>query len=135
MTLDERGEVLAAYFLLPFGEHDDIDRQRPVRRQVRLQGLHMQIELALVVHGAARINAPIAHRGLERRRVPQLEWFHRLDVVVAVDQVGRRRRPGAAPLTDHDRMAFGLDDFGAQSGLQESASQPLRRPPHVTAMF
>ena len=75
----------------------DVDRQLAPGREVRLQGLDVQEELALVVGRAAGVDAPVAHGGLEGRRGPEVERLGGLHVVVAVDQHGRRAggRPAA----------------------------------------
>jgi hypothetical protein len=62
--------MLAADFLLTFGEHDDIYGKAAVGGEMRLQGLHVEIQLSLVVHGSARVDAPVANGGLEGLRVP-----------------------------------------------------------------
>ena len=71
---------------------------------VRLDRLEVHVDLALVVHRAARVELAVAQHRLERRRGPQLERLGRLHVVVAVEQRGglcrarpatRRRPPGA----------------------------------------
>ena len=50
----------------------------------------MQEDLALVVRGAPAEDLAVALGGLERRGMPLVERFHRLDVVVTVDKNGRR---------------------------------------------
>src|SRR6266699_5486596 len=95
--------MLAADLFLAFRNYDDVDRELSPRGEVRLERLHVEKELAFVVHRSARENLSVAHSRLERRRCPELERLGRLDVVVAVDENGRRsgRIP---PLTDYDRM-------------------------------
>ena len=44
----------------------------------------------LVVGGASPVQAAVANLGIERRRVPLLERAFRLDVVVGVQEHGRR---------------------------------------------
>ena len=60
-------------------------------------------EVALVVAGAAGVEAPVAHLGLERRRRPRAQVARALDVVVAVDEDGRR--VGAARRAGRRRRA------------------------------
>jgi hypothetical protein len=124
VRLDERLEVLAPHLLLALGEHDHVHRQRARPSQVRLERLHVQEELPLVVHRAARVDAPVAHGGLERGRVPQLERLGRLHVVVAVDEQRRRaRRP--APLAEHDRVPGVSWTSASRPARAERVAQPL----------
>ena len=67
--------------------------RRAVLFQVRFDRLEVHEDLALVVGRPARVDLAVADRGLERRRLPQVERIDRLHVVVAVEE--DRRRAGA----------------------------------------
>ena len=67
MRGDELLEVLAPDLFLALGDHDDVAREGLSRREMGLERLDVQEELALVVHGATRVDASLAHRRLERR--------------------------------------------------------------------
>ncbi len=58
-------------------------------------------DLALVVGRAASQDLAVPLHRLEWGRVPFIERFDRLDVVVAVDQHGRSVRVGSHPLREH----------------------------------
>ncbi|HET6507364.1 MAG TPA: hypothetical protein VFG42_11305, partial [Baekduia sp.] len=79
------GDRLAAGLLLALDRDADVDGQLAGGREVAGGGRQRQ-EVALVVGGAARVDAPVADGRLERRRVPEVERLGALDVVVAVDQ-------------------------------------------------
>ena len=105
VRLDERREMLAADFLFAFREHDDVHGQRAARLEMRLERLHVEEELSLVVHGATRVEPSVADGRLEGRRRPQLERLCGLHVVVAVNQHRRRTGGRAAPFTDDHRVS------------------------------
>ena len=73
--------------------------------QQPFDGLDLDVDLALVVAGAARVDVVAAHFGLERRRLPLVQRIGRLHVVVAVEEDGRlagraqplARRPADCP--------------------------------------
>ena len=69
------------------------------------------MRLALVVGGAASVDATVRDARLERRADPQLERVDRLDVVVRVDDDGRCARR-MEPVRVHDRVAGRLGDLG-----------------------
>ena len=62
-------------------------------RQVRLDGLEVHEDLALVVGGATRVDLAVPDGCLEWRRHPFVDRIDRLHVVVAVEE--DRRLPGA----------------------------------------
>ena len=122
---DEVVEVGAADLLLALEQHLDVHRQASLLRQVRLDRLHVHEDLALVVDGAAGVELAVAHRGLERRRGPQLQRIHRLHVVVAVEE-DRRRAFGAEPLGVDHRMPGRLHELRVvQADPGELGGRPL----------
>ena len=106
---DEVVEVRAADLFLALENDPDVHRQPAVLLQVRLDGLEVHEDLALVVGRAARVDLAVADGRLERRRLPQVERIDRLHVVVAVEQ-DRRRALRAEPVAVHDRIARRLDE-------------------------
>ena len=82
------------------------------------------MDLALVVGGAAREDAPVLDARLEGRPHPLVEGVDRLDVVVAVDD-DRGRAVGVEPVGVDDRMAARLGDLDV---LQADGSHALREP-------
>ena len=135
LTLDEACEVRTADLLLAFGEHDDVHRQRAARAEVRLERLDVQVQLSLVVDGAARVDAAVPHGRLERRRLPQLERLGGLHIVVTVDEHRRCAIAGLAPLADDDRMAIGRDDLGRETDVAHARGKPLGGTHHVGPML
>ena len=103
----------------------------PRALEVRLERLHVREELSLVIHGAARVDASVAHRRLERRRGPQLERLGRLHIVVAVDEHRGRAGGRFAPFAENHGMARGGKDLGVETGGAEIVGHPLRGALHV----
>ena len=128
---EERGEVVGAQLLLALDQHPDVARERPVDREQRLDRRERREDLALVVGDAARVEAAVAHLGLERRRGPELVRRRGLDVVVAVDEDGRRAL-GVEPLAVDDRVAARLEQADAlEADPLEVAEEPPRSGVHV----
>ena len=98
--------AVAAGLLLALHEHAHVDRQG-ARRGLRARDVQQRQEVALVVGRAARVDAAIAHVGLEGRRRPCRRVADRLHVVVAVDQHRRRVLARGAQLADRQRVALG----------------------------
>jgi hypothetical protein len=109
MRLDEVIEVGGPDFLLALEDDLHVDGQLPGLLQVRLDGFEVHEDLALVVGRAARVDLAVANGGCKRRRLPQLDRIDRLDVVVAVEEDGRRAF-GAQPVAVHDRVARCFDE-------------------------
>src|SRR5579872_7257494 len=116
MPLDKGREITATHFFFTFGEQDHVDRQRAARRQVCFERFDVQEELAFVVDRSARVDAPVAHGGLEWRGGPEVERLSRLHVVVPVNEYGLGSRRRSAPFAEDDRMAAGRQDLSLQSG-------------------
>ncbi len=131
----ERHEVLAADLLLPLGQDHHVHRQRAVDLHVGLDRLHVEVELALVVHRAPGEELAVTHLRLEGRRRPLVQRLRGLDIVVAVDQHRGRIRPRPSILTQHDGEAV----RGLQRHLEARAphlvGQPLGRGPHVVPVL
>ena len=109
MGADEVFEMRAADLLLAFDEDADVARQPPRLLHVRFDSLEVHEHLALVVGRPAGVELAVAHRGLERRRRPQLQRIDRLHVVMAVEEDrGRPRR--AQPVGVHHRVAGRFDE-------------------------
>ena len=125
-----RRKTRAADLLLAFDQHLDVDRQRSAKLQERLRRQDGDEERALVVGGAARIEALSVDRRREWRGEPFVERVGRLHVVVPVDHDGRR--PGrVTPFGGHQRMPLRLDDLDRlEAGPAEAVGdefEPLAR--------
>jgi hypothetical protein len=129
--LEHRGQAGAADLLLPFDQEADVERQPADLLVEGLGDLEGDEDRALVVRGAARIDASVVNRRLERRRLPVGLVPGRLHVVVPVDE-DRRRPGGAQPFTEHNGVTARLHDPAA--GERELACNPLGGCPHVGAM-
>ena len=129
----ERGG--AAALLLPLHDERGAHRQPSLRRQP-LHGGEQHEEVALVVARAPRVEGAVAHRGLERRRGPQLVGAGRLDVVVPVQHhPGRLRIPRAGRyLPHHQRVAGRGADLRGAAGPAHLLGDEVSRPPHVGGM-
>ena len=113
----------------------DVDRQLAVLLQVRLDGLEVHEDLALVVGRAARVDLAVAHGGFERRRLPQLDRIDRLHVVVAVEE-DRRRPFGAQPVAVDDGKAGRLDQpHVLHADAPHLVGRPLGAALHVAGML
>src|SRR4029078_11006929 len=88
VRLDERLQILAANFFLALGEDDDVDGKRATRGEMRFERLDVEEQLAFSVHWAAREDLAVAHRGLERRAIPELERLGGVHVVMTVNEDG-----------------------------------------------
>ena len=132
---DPRLEARRAVFLLPFEHEGQVDRRRPADRAQGLEGAQVHHQLALVVRDAAADEPAVADERLERRVLPQVEGVDRLDVVVAVDDDGRRARRLVDPAVD-DRMQVGRDDLDLGRAQAAQASRdPLRGRDHVAGVL
>ena len=98
-ALERRGTRL----LVALEDELDVDRERPAGGEERLRGAEVHVDLTLVIRRAAGEHPAVDHGRLEGRRLPQIERIDRLDVVVAVDQ-GGRRVGRAQPVAVHDGM-------------------------------
>ena len=96
VLLEELAEVLGADLLLALDDELDVARQPGPGLQVRGHGGDVGHAPALVVGGAAAVQAAAALGGLEGRGLPLLRPPGRLHVVVAVEQDRGRARAGAA---------------------------------------
>ena len=103
----EGRELRAADLLLALEEALDVDGEPARGREQRLEREDGHQHVALVVGGAARVDAAVLDHRLERRRGPLGDRIDRLDVEVAVDQDGRGGGAGVQPVCRHHRMAAG----------------------------
>jgi hypothetical protein len=102
---------------------------------VRLDGLEVHEHLAFVVSGAARVDFAVTDRGLERRRLPELDGVHRLHVVMAVEQDGGSIR-SAQPVAIDDREAWRVDEPDVlQADPLHLVCRPFRTRTHVVGML
>jgi hypothetical protein len=107
-----------------------LDQDADVHRELALGGqlarrVQQRKEVALVVGRAAGVEAAVADRRLERRRVPQLRVARVLDVVVPVDHHRRRVLLGRAQLAhDQRRAAGGGDHLGGAAGAADALDGP-----------
>src|SRR5205085_10755162 len=84
--------------------------------------------LALVVGGAAGVEPAVDGPRLERVGVPAVLAGGGLDVVVAVDEHGRRAGIAGGPLGEDggQAVALGLPDLGGgEAGVGELGSEPF----------
>jgi hypothetical protein len=106
----ERAHRRAADLLLPLEEELDVDGQRPLGLQQRLDREDRREHAALVVGGAARVDPPILQLRVEGVGVPQRERVDRLGVEVPVDQDGRLAGR-VQVVRGHHRVPAGLQDL------------------------
>src|SRR5215217_1304707 len=124
----ERVDRRRPRLLLALDEELDVDRQAPVGGQQMPDGRDLEVDLALVVGGAAGVQVAVAHGRLERRGGPLLQRVGRLHVVVAVHGDRRLLGPGPQPLAVHGRLAaLGGQDLGVEPGRLHQSGQVLGR--------
>ena len=99
-----------ADFFLALDHQLHVDRHAQARLQAGFEGLYVHVNLTLVVIRSPSEYAPVPHRRLERRRLPELHRVHRLYVIVAVHEQGRQIGIHDVFGND-DRLPFGLDDL------------------------
>ena len=98
-------------------------------------GLHLVEHLALVVDGAPRAALAVDDHRLERRVVPLVEGVDGLDVVMTVDEHGRRGGTGVEMVGVHRRKAGRLDDPDVlQPGVLQQVGGELGRAAHVAGV-
>ena len=95
---------LPANLFLTLQNHAHIQRQLPGRGQQRLQRLHVDIHLPLVIHRPAGIEIAVALDRLKGRRQPFIKRIGRLNVVMAISQAGRLAL-GMKPVRVDQRMS------------------------------
>jgi hypothetical protein len=125
------GQRRAADLLLSLEETFDVERQAARCLEQRLQRQDRGEHVALVVAGAARIDAAIFDHRLERRAVPQFHRIDRLRVEVAVDH-NRRLARRVQPVGIDNRMAAGLHDLDMfHAGGLHARRNPVRGATHI----
>ena len=127
----ERLQVDASDFFLTFEAQLHVHRHPETALDSGLERLDVHQDLALVVVRAACVDAAVLVRRLERRRVPELLRVYRLNVVVSIDQHGRR--VGIHDLVcHHERISFRRDDLDVvHPRLADDIGQPLGAAAHV----
>src|SRR5207248_4324368 len=83
---EERAEIPAADFFFSFDHEMQIRRQLAMFLDRFLNSENVRKNLAFVVRRAACKDVVILQDGLERRRIPKLQWIRRLHIVMSVDQ-------------------------------------------------
>ena len=122
MAGHEGRQVRAALLLLAVEEDLHVQGQLAGRGDHRLDGFQVREVLPLVVAAAPGVDAPVANRRRERRRLPEFQRLHRLHVVVPVQQQ-RATRAGHAPFSEHDRAAIRGEDVRVQPYLRHFLSE------------
>ncbi len=108
VLLEERPQMGGAVLFLTLDDELDVHGQVVSGRQIRLNGLHVHVELSLVVARPACVQIAAAHGRIEGRSLPELDGIRRLHVVMPVNKY---RRPIVVDveLCHHDRMTGGFD--------------------------
>lgn len=128
-------QLRAANLLLPLEEELEVQRQRTIRTQNRLDGQDGNEHIAFVVGGSARIDPAVAYVRFERRAAPELQWVSRLRIEVAVDQNSWPARR-VQPLAVDDGMAAGRQDAHSfNAGRLQAIRDPAGRPLYVVRMI
>ena len=129
VLLQQGREAVGADLLLALDEHHDVDRQVVA---VDAQRAEVGGDPGLVVGGAAGVETAVALGRLERRGVPVGVVVLRLDVVVGVEQHGRRAVAGRALVGDHRRAtAVGAGDLAVEALGGEQVADRLGTALHL----
>ena len=98
---------------------------------MRLDGFEVHEHLALVVSRSSRVDLAVPDGCLERRRRPQLERVHGLNIVVTVEQDRRSARRFKPIAVDH-RIAGRLDETHVlETDTPHFSRAPFGAPAHV----
>ena len=131
VLLEPAVEVRRGGLLLALEEVPQVDRQPAARREHRLGGPDVHVDLALVVRRPTGEHPAVADERLERRELPLVERVGRLDIVVPVDE-HRRGALGVEPIAVHERVAAGLEDLDVlEADRAEVVGEELGRAPAV----
>jgi hypothetical protein len=124
---DELDDRLPAHLLLAVGDEAEVDRQRPLGRELP-RGVDRHPELPLVVRDPARVQPLVPDRRLEGIGLPELERRRRLHVVVPVDEDGRRAASAGrrADLADDERPLAPWHELGLAAAATDLVGHPLR---------
>src|SRR6266568_3455251 len=120
-------EMRAADLLFTLDHPVKRNWQLTVNREQRSNSSQACRNLSLVVRRATSVKFPIAHRWLERRRMPQFKWLRWPAIVMIVEQ----HRVGAATTQlsiDHRRSALRQQSLRTEAGL---AQQRLNQVGHL----
>ena len=125
VAADDLVEVRAPDLLLALDDPADPHRELAARLAHRSNRCEPNRKLGLVVGRAAREQLPVAHRRLERRRLPEVERIDRLHVVVVVQE--EREVAGARELAvDRRRGAVDRQLPCLEAGAGEQLLDELR---------
>jgi len=123
-------DAFAAGFLFAFDDELHVHRQLDPLLDIGLHGFDVGVDLSLVVTGAARVDDVVFDPGLEWRRIPQVQWIHRLHVVVAVEEQGLAVGPDLGFSIDQ-RMAAQVEDLDRQAQFFQLVGDKGGRAPGV----
>ena len=124
MRLDVGRDSLAAGLFLAFDDQLHVHGELRPRLQIGADRGRQREELALVVGGAAGVEASVAHGRFERRARPQVERIRGLHVVVTVPEHGGPSG-GAHPLGVHERVPRDGNDLDGHPDLLEVVRDPV----------
>ena len=123
---------MAADLLLAVARETDVHRQR-IRGRELLRALQQHPELALVVGDAARVGPLVAHRQLERLRLPLVQRRGRLHVEVAVEEDGRLAvgTAGSRDLAERELAFAERRQLGGSAGPADEVAHPFACAMHL----
>ena len=126
-----RQQGRAADFLLTIEDQPEVDRQRRRGREPRADSGEVRHELALVIAGAAGVEIRPALGRPERVGGPRSHRFHRLNVVVPVDEHGGPPWPATPGGGDHGGDLAAVHLHVGQADPAERPGQPGGAGAHV----
>ena len=125
--LEEAGQVATPHFLFPLDDKGQVAWQIRARPQIRLDRVEVGHVLAFVVTGPAPEQGPALDARLERCRLPEIERFGGLDVVVAIDQIVRLcASAGAWCAGENDRVSRGRAELRFEPDGLAMPAEPVR---------
>ena len=130
MFCQERLQIRAADFLLPFQQENQIHRQIAVGFQSLADPAQVGHVLTFVIGRSPGVNPPVFDPWLEGIGNPLFHRINRLHIIVTIDH--HRRPTGAVGIPrHHDGVAFGRVDLGAQPHPFQLGAQPFGIRQHI----
>ena len=128
-------EVGATHFLLALDEELQVDGETTMVAEQTASSLDLEENLTFVVDHPPASELPPLHGWLERGCPPLLQWFHRLDVVMAVDEHRGRFLPGVKPFAVRRWGTGRLEQADVlEAGVLEKVERELSGPPDIGRM-
>ncbi len=125
----------AANFFFAFDQDLNVDGKFAAQLMERFERLQVDMNLALVVGGAAAKDISVANFRLESGRGPELQRLGRLDVVVSVEENGGFARSFEGFGIDEGVKTGGNDFDGFEARVAQTVGDPFGSAVDIRFMF